>query len=202
MDTHLGESVTLVIAENVRRFRAAAGWTLDEAARRTGVSKGMFFQIEKGSTNPSIGTLCKIASAFRVTLQTLLEAPARAAVKTIAVSDAVNLWGGEAQGIAKILFGLDDMSLVELWLWNIPPGASHASDPHPSGTKEMALVLKGTLSVTVDGEENTIRANRAIQFEADRPHLYANKRSAGWCEFVLVVIEPRIRDMQTQTWER
>lgn len=190
MGNQTDERVRHAIAENVCRLRTLAGWSLDETAMRAGVSKGMLFQIERAATNPSIGTLCKIANAFHVTLQSLLSAPSSAAAETIAVADAVNLWSGAGEGIAKLLFGVDDASLIELWRWSIPAGVSHAADAHPAGAKEMALVLKGTLEMTVGESAYAVRTNHAILFEADRPHIYANKHSS-MCEFVLVVIEPR-----------
>ncbi len=61
------------VARNVRALRTEQAWTLDELAGRSGVSKGMLVQIEQNRTNPSIGTLCRIAEAFGVSLASLVE---------------------------------------------------------------------------------------------------------------------------------
>lgn len=47
-------------AQGVRREHTL---TLDELSRRSGVSKGMLVEIEKGEANPSIAILCKVAAA-------------------------------------------------------------------------------------------------------------------------------------------
>lgn len=183
--------VNRTLGDNLRRLRAAGRLSLDALAERSGVSKGMLAQIEKGSTNPSIGTLCKIANAFGVTLQTLLAEP-EARVQKISVADARNLWSGDGDGAARLLFGLDLMNLIELWKWSIPKGLTHRSDAHPVGAMEIALMLRGILTLTIAGREETVRADQAVMFKADSPHSYANRHSA-MCEFVLLVVEPRTR---------
>lgn len=183
--------INKTLGENLHRLRAGERLSLDGLAERSGVSKGMLAQIEKGSTNPSIGILCKIANAFGVTLQTLLADP-EARVEKISVADAANLWSGDGDGEARLLFGLDLMNLIELWRWSIPKGQIHRSEAHPAGTREVALVLRGVLTLNIGSREETVRANQAVMFEADSRHSYANRNSAP-CEFALLVIEPRTR---------
>ena len=45
------------IAVNLKSFRQHRGMSLDQIADRTGVSKSMLAQIERGQANPSIGVL-------------------------------------------------------------------------------------------------------------------------------------------------
>ena len=44
-------------------------------AEQTGVSKSMLGQIERGESNPTIETLAKIVSGFRITFDDLIEEP-------------------------------------------------------------------------------------------------------------------------------
>ena len=83
MLTDTVETVTGAVAQHVRALRLGRGWSLDELSGRSGVSKGMVVQIEAARTNPSIGTLCRIADAFGVTIAQLLEP---AADRTVRVS--------------------------------------------------------------------------------------------------------------------
>ena len=50
-----------LIGARVRQSRAERGWTLDELAERSRVSRRMLVNIEQGSTNPSIATLLRIS---------------------------------------------------------------------------------------------------------------------------------------------
>ena len=82
------------IARNVRALRSQHGWTLDELSGRSGVSKGMLVQIEQNRTDPSIGTLSRIAEAFGESLASLVELGQSPTVWLVAPDQAVELWHG------------------------------------------------------------------------------------------------------------
>lgn len=50
-------SHNISISKNLNRIRTSRGWSLDDAAEQTGVSKSMLYQIEQGAANPSINVL-------------------------------------------------------------------------------------------------------------------------------------------------
>ena len=66
------ERVTAQIGNRVRAARAQRGWTLDELAARSAVSRRLLVQIEHADANPSLGTLLKLAGALDVTLTDLV----------------------------------------------------------------------------------------------------------------------------------
>ena len=53
------------VGENVKRIRRARKMSIERAAAEAGVSRSMLGQIERGETNPSVGTLAKLAAALR-----------------------------------------------------------------------------------------------------------------------------------------
>ncbi|MGW5669993.1 helix-turn-helix domain-containing protein [Micromonospora sp. NPDC003776] len=182
-------AVTSAVARQVHELRAARGWSFEELAGRSGVSKGMLVQIEAARTNPSIGTLCRVADAFGVSIARLLE-PAEERTVRISASDAAPvLWRGDRGGAARLLNGLGEPDLVELWDWRLEPGEAHSSPDHPRGTREILHVLAGAATVTVDGVDHDVRAGETIEFLADREHGY---RTAGTetLRLVMVVVTP------------
>ena len=70
----------------------------------------MVVQIENARTNPSVGTLCRIADAYGVTVARLLESGADRRVHIRSADDAVTLWQGERGGIGRLLAGVNDDS--------------------------------------------------------------------------------------------
>jgi transcriptional regulator with XRE-family HTH domain len=168
------EAVTAAVAEHVRALRLARGWTLDELSGRSGVSKGMVVQIEAARTNPSVGTLTRIADAFGVTVARLLEPAADRTVRVTVAADAPLLWRGGYGGFGRLLGGLNDPDFVELWEWQLSPQDRHDSPDHAPGTRELLHVLAGELTVTVDGADHVIRTGETIDFRADKPHGYRN----------------------------
>jgi transcriptional regulator with XRE-family HTH domain len=190
-DTDSGRvgQVTAAVAEHVRALRTARGWSLDELAGRSGVSKGMVVQIEAARTNPSIGTLCRLADAFGVTIGRLLEPATERVVHVAAAEQAPVLWRGDLGGFGRLLASVSDSNCVELWEWRLAAGENHPSADHAPGTRELLHVLAGEVTVTVDGTEYEVRSGQTIEFQADRWHAY---RSAGAeaARLLMVVVMP------------
>ncbi|MEV0004146.1 XRE family transcriptional regulator [Micromonospora sp. NPDC050980] len=182
-------AVTAAVARQVRELRAARGWSFDELAGRSGVSKGMLVQIEGGRTNPSIGTLCRVADAFGVSIARLLEPAAESTVRVTPAEQTPVLWRGPHGGAARLLSGFGEPDLVELWDWRMHPGETLRSPDHAHGTREILHVLDGAATVTVDGVEHEVGTGETVEFHADREHGY---RAAGDApvRLMMVVVTP------------
>lgn len=59
------------LAETVRRLRAARGWTLEETAGRTGLSRSALSKIERGEMSPTFQAMQKLARGFEIELAAL-----------------------------------------------------------------------------------------------------------------------------------
>ena len=183
------DEVAAAIARNARDLRSERDWSLDQLATRSGVSKGMLVQIEQARTNPSIGTLCRLADAFGISLAQLVELSAGSTVRVIAADEVVRLWEGRDGSAGDLLVGTDRSEHVELWRWHLAPGDEHASEGHQAATRELLAVLAGTLTLDVDGQEHRVEAGGAVLFDADRPHRYRNAHKRA-LDLVLVVVQP------------
>jgi transcriptional regulator with XRE-family HTH domain len=170
------EDVNAAVGRNVRAQRTRLAWTLDDLAARSGVSKGMLSQVEQARTNPSVATICRLATAFGVSIASLVEAPEVPSARVVRAQEAVTLWTGEQAGsTARLLVGSGTSQQVELWDVRMLAGDGYASEGHPSGTRELLLVIEGELTLELDGDPHLVCAGDAIAFVADRPHAYRNQ---------------------------
>jgi len=181
--------VAAAVARNTRRLRTARGWSLDQFAARCGVSKGMLVHLEQARTNPSLGTMCKIAETLGVSLAALVELDEVPVVRVVEPGESVRLWTGAEGSAGDLQVGSDERDHVELWRWTMAAGDSHSSEAHAEGTRELLHVVDGTLTLEVDGVAHTVVAGGAALFHADRPHAYRNERRRA-VRFVLMVIQP------------
>jgi transcriptional regulator with XRE-family HTH domain len=173
------QDVNAAVARNVRAQRTSLAWTLDDLAARSGVSKGMLSQVEQARTNPSVATICRLATALGVSIASLVEAPAGPSARVVRAEEAVTLWtGGHQDSWARLLVGSGTSQQVELWDVRMVAGDGYASEGHPSGTRELLLVIDGELTLELDGDPHQVGAGDAIAFVADRPHAYRNRGSA------------------------
>ncbi|MFJ4679847.1 MULTISPECIES: helix-turn-helix domain-containing protein [unclassified Kitasatospora] len=181
--------VTQALARNLKRLRLERGHTLDALAARSGVSRGMVVQIEQARTNPSVGTVVRLADALGVSIARLLDYDETSAVRIVPAEQAVRLWNGPGGGSGTLLGGAEAPGPLELWSWRLHPGESHASDPHPPGTVEIARVDEGVLTLTLDGREHRVPAGATASYEAGTAHGYRNDGDAP-CLVTMVVSVP------------
>jgi transcriptional regulator with XRE-family HTH domain len=168
------DQLTRTLARNLRRLRTDRGFTLDALAARAGVSRGMVIQIEQGRTNPSVGTVVKVADALGVSVTTLLEHDRTPRVRLFPPRQAVRMWSTPDGSSSTLLAGAEAPGPLELWNWRLMPGEGSTSDAHPAGTVELLHVTAGELTLTIDGTEHRVPAGTAAAFQAHAPHGYRN----------------------------
>lgn len=182
------EIVNQAIAGRVHQYRKAHHLSLDELAKRAEISKGMLVQIEKGRANPSIGILCKLANALKVSVADIVNVSIEPKVAVIKGSDIPVLWRGENGGQAKLLAGTKGPTMVELWRWEMQPGEVFSAEAHSKGTIELFHVEQGALTMTVDNKDYCLDSGDAMVAQTDVPHHYANT-SQDITVFTLTVYE-------------
>ena len=185
--------VNELIGGRVRQHRMARGWTLDELADRSGVSRRMLITIEHGEGNPSIATLLRISDALGVGLPVLVDVERPHAVTVTAAGQAPVLWRGPDGGQALLVAGTEPPDVVELWDWTLQPGEEHASEAHSAGTRELLLVLEGRVELRVGDRTERLEAGDSAVFAGDVAHGYASPADAATpARFALTVFQPHV----------
>jgi transcriptional regulator with XRE-family HTH domain len=179
-----------LIGERVRARRHARGWTLDELAERSGVSRRMLVNVEQAVSNASIATLLRLSEALGIGLPALV-APndGETSLEINRAGTRPPLWTGEHGGKALLAAGVAGPDVVELWDWTLAPGDAHASEPHVTGTRELLTVIEGDVFLSVAGEEVALHVGDAVSFPGDTVHGYRNDGASG-ARFALTVFEP------------
>jgi transcriptional regulator with XRE-family HTH domain len=186
------DDVARAIGDRVRQGRNGRGWTLDELAGRSGVSRRMLVSIEQGSANPSIATLLLIGDALGIGLPALVDLDRPSGLRVTRAGAAPVLWRGKLGGRAVLVAGTEPPDVTELWDWTLGPGESHSSEPHAAGTRELLLVLDGRLELRAGERAEVLAAGDSASFAGDRPHGYVNVGSARAARFALTVFEPGV----------
>lgn len=186
------------VARTLRAERTRRGWSLDALAARSGVSRGMLLQIEQARTNPSIGTLQRIADAFGTSLARLVEVAEAPVVRVVAADAVPTLWRGEGASAGDLLVGAEQPGL-ELWRFSVAPGDGYDGMAHAAGTRELLTIIDGTLTLSVDSVAHRVRAGEAALFSADRPHRYANEDDVVMTMVLVVALPPDAPDSDLPT---
>jgi len=168
------------LADTLRRLRRERGWSLDQAARETGVSKAMLGQIERGESSPTVATMWKIADGFQASMSSLLEPTPEAQDDPRLVRRAATIRRQQTDGgmLVAPLFPFESRFGFEVLEVTLLPGYERLADGHEAGVVEHVLVVSGALEIRVDGQWLALGAGECVRFAADQPHGYRNTGSA------------------------
>ncbi|MDO5516175.1 MAG: XRE family transcriptional regulator [Clostridium sp.] len=162
------------VAVNLKRIRIARKMSLDEVAEQTGVSKSMLGQIERGESNPTIGTIGKIVSGLRVEFEDLLHEPD---IEAYEVDHTKLVPSKEVPGqyILYNYFPFERKRNFEIYVIEIEPGGMYYSGAHGEKTTEYIIGIKGILKLNVGDTDYTVHEKDALLFECNKDHHYINE---------------------------
>jgi XRE family transcriptional regulator, regulator of sulfur utilization len=166
--------LTRRMADNIRALRKARGYSLDDMARRSGVSRASLSQVETAKTNPTIAILWKIAAGLEVPFSALLGEDNAERVSVLRRPDQRVLKSADGHFESRPLTPAGVLTGVEVYELRLAPHTVHASDAHAAGTSESLTVLVGTLRLRVGDEVHDLSAGDAACFVADVAHSYEN----------------------------
>jgi len=171
------------LGPRLQQMRKQRGLTLEALARLSGVSRSMLSQVERGQTNPTLGTVWALAEALHTDVSELIGANRTQRRTRIDVSSAAytpEIRSEDGLCRLKILSPADRVGSLEWYELNIEPGGVLRSEPHARGTMEHLTVLAGQLAVEAGSERATVHEGATARYAVDVAHCITNpsKRSA------------------------
>ena len=187
-------AISRTIGRRVRASRSELGWTLDQLATRSGVSRRMLVNVEQGVTNPSIATLLRLSDALGIGLPALVDTADDGAASVVVhrEGEIAPMWTSPRGGSAVMVAGTAPPDVSELWDWRLAPSDTHRSEAHRAGTRELMHVLTGTVVLVVGDTEHRLKPGDSASFDGGIAHSYANPSSSRAARFSLAVYEPSV----------
>jgi XRE family transcriptional regulator, regulator of sulfur utilization len=161
------------VAGNLRALRRKRDLSLDELAQRTGVSRAGLSQIETSKTNPTLGVLWKIASGLGVPFAELL-GEAQTQISVLRRKDVPVLRSADRRFESRPLMPSAAGNQVEFYELRLAPHTRHASDSHGPGTRELVLVISGSLRLLAGEQTEELHPGDSMVFSSNVPHVYEN----------------------------
>lgn len=162
------------IAENLRRIRKSRNMSLDMLAEKTGVSKSMLGQIERGESNPTLATIEKIVEGMKVSFEDLIYPKTESVV--IIDNDKLPLYKAQEGAYqVRVIFPYDKYRNFELYEAKIEPGEDCGCFVGGDGSREYIMVLQGTLTLVTEEGTYEVAASHAIKIDSSGHHSYHNR---------------------------
>jgi transcriptional regulator with XRE-family HTH domain len=178
MATVENADLAITIGPRVRALREAMALSLRDLAERSGVSAPMLSQVERGETSPTLAVAARIAGGLDLRLSQLLRLDEDGAV-TITHPGSRPTGGDPRAGHAyEVLTAAQPGQRAELSRHVLAAGGATgtADDPpmHEPGSRESAVVERGSVVLHCDGADHVLREGDCVTFDADLPHHFRN----------------------------
>jgi transcriptional regulator with XRE-family HTH domain len=165
------------IGPKLRDLRLKKKMGLVELGKHTSLSPAMLSKIERGRLFPTLPTLLRIALVFGVGLDYFfIGAREKPVVGIVRRRERIRFPDRQGAREAAYYFESLDFAAVErrfsAFLADFPAVAVERLRMHQHPGGEFLYVIRGTLSVHIDGEEHVLEADDAIYFDSSVPHGY------------------------------
>ena len=181
------EAISIHLGTRVKTLRSERGWSLEQLATASGVSRSMLSQIEREEANPTLAVTLRIAQAFGMNLGDLIEMPgATSAVSVIRAEDHAFHYRSDKFCRIRTLSPLNLEKDVEFYEVQLQPGGALRSSPHFEGTREFLTVQKGQVRVESADDHETLNPGDSCSYRADVPHAIVN---TGKGEAVIFLVD-------------
>jgi XRE family transcriptional regulator, regulator of sulfur utilization len=187
----------LTIGVRVKALRESESLSLRELAQRSGVSAPMLSQVERGETSPTLTVAARIAAGLELRLSQLLRLDEGGTVTVVRAPER-RRGGNKRRGHSfEVMTSSQPGQRAELSRHVLAAGGATgaADDPpmHEPGSRETALVERGSVVLVCDGERYELSEGDCVTFDADLPHHFENPSTDGEAASFLAVVSAGLR---------
>ena len=166
----------------LRDRRKQLSLTMQQVADGAGLSVGFISQVERGIAAPSLASLVAISEVLGMQVGAFLQQPDGTRRTTRQTNRTAYSVPGARASYERVSSKFDG-SLLHSVIVNEPPG--HRTEPISHRGEELFFVLKGEITVEIEGEREILRAGDSIHFDSRRTHATWNHGtdvvSLLWC---------------------
>jgi transcriptional regulator with XRE-family HTH domain len=173
-DTLDTAAIDLRLAARLAGLRQEQGWSLEELASRSRISRATLSRLERGETSPTATLLGRLCTAYGRTMSRLL-AEVEADPPLLLRAAEQRVWTDPATGFMRRSVSPPAAGYeAELMAGTLPVGAAIAYDAPPvTGMEQHLWMLEGRLDLTVDGTEHRLAPGDCLRFRLFGPTRFA-----------------------------
>ncbi len=178
------------LAWRLAALRTERGFSLEELAERSGISRATLSRLERGETSPTAAMLGRLCAVYGWTLSRLMAAAEADSAALIRRADQP-AWQDPETGFRRRAVSPPGPGLrLELTECELPAGAAIAYAAAPvHGMEQHVLVLAGQLDFTLREETWRLAPGDCLRLRLDGPtRLAATGRSAS--RYLIAICQP------------
>lgn len=176
-----------IFVKRLYRHRMAKGYSLQELADISNVSKSMISKIERQEVQPTIDTAMRLADGLETTLSELVKFEEYSHVVKRSANEHDVIYDEKTDIKRVILTPIFSGSSTVIHRVHLPGYADLGSFPaHHEGVREYVIMLKGRLCVRVGNEEHSLKTGDTLYYEAHFTHAMWNPGATA-ADYIVVI---------------
>ncbi len=170
------ENIVGKLSAKLKKLRKSSNMTLDQLAKKSGVSRSMLSQIERGDANPTIATLFNLSQALGLELTELVgdDEGDKNFIDYIKLGDIPHFNDVDAGSSLKILSPPEMAGQVEWYELTLEKDGGLISSPHRDGAVEHLTILSGSMRVRAGNLVQTLKMGEIARYNGDVNHSITN----------------------------
>src|SRR5579884_2968200 len=159
-------SIDQLIALRLKALRVERGWSLDELARRSNVSRATLSRLENAEVSPTANVLGKICAAYGLTISRLMYMVEDNFTPLIR-RNTQSVWTDPTIGFRRRSVSPPTHALVaEVLECELESGTRITYDHTPRpGLEHHLIMIEGQLEVSVDGQIYDLRPGDCLRYQ-------------------------------------
>jgi len=168
------------IAQRLRSLRSERGWSLDELAKRSTVSRATLSRLENAEVSPTASVLGKLCAVYGLTMSRLMHM-VEGAFQPVMRRDEQPVWVDPEVGFQRRSVSPPAQTLAaEALECALEPGTRIAYDEPPRpGLEHHLLMVEGRLSVTVGGQTHELGPGDCLRYQLFGPSAFETPVQGG-----------------------
>ena len=173
------------IGSKLRAARTTNGYTLEQLATATGLTKGFLSRVERDETSPSVASLLSLCEVMSLDVGSLFTAPQVQLVQRDS-APAINLGGS---GVKEKLMTPRGQSRLQLVHSSIEPDGTGGSDLYTINSEvEVVYVVEGAIELVLRDGRQRLETGDALTFPGGEPHTWVNASSTEPAEVIWILL--------------
>jgi transcriptional regulator with XRE-family HTH domain len=178
------------IAARLLAERAGRGWSLEQLAERSGVSRAMISKVERGESSPTATVLGRLSAAFGLTLSQLLARAEQGRARLLNREGEQERWRDPDTGFERrALTPPGAASPLELVWGELPPKArvDYPASAFTFIEDQQIVVIAGRLTFTQGTQAYQLRAGDCLRLGPPADCRFENPGGAP-CRYLVAVL--------------
>lgn len=178
------------LAARLAELRMQRGWSLDELATATGISRASLSRIERGETSPTAALLNRLCVTYSMTMSHLLSEIEESS-ELLILSAQQPVFNDDTSGFRRRNVSPPATHFrAELIECRLRPGTRIRYDAPPVQRLEQHIWLQqGGLTIVLDSQHWTLQPGDCLRFHLTGQSTFEAHLSEGAC-YTLVVCKP------------